>query len=107
MTTKVSKEAALAFWRGRPYAKGNTAVIVDGNKVTMTLFGNVIAEVVDGLSARITNAGWPTATTRDRLTGILAHVGVQGADLPRQQNHQQYLYDDIWDGSWHVVHVPT
>jgi hypothetical protein len=59
------------------------------------LHGNIIARWEDGHIA-ITNAGWFTPTTKERLNAI-----------PNVQIHQKdfmwYLNGRPWDGSWTKV----
>ena len=56
------------------------------------LHGNLIAEHrVDGVW--ITNAGWPTPTTKDRLNAI-NEVSIH------QKNYGWYLNGNPWDGEW-------
>ena len=57
----------------------------------LLLFGNTIAEWKNN-KIWITNAGWKTITTRDRLQ-------ILGARLKQKQGIW-YLNDVEWDGSW-------
>jgi hypothetical protein len=68
---KVSVEAAVAFFNSKERKFSNTEVRVywDGT-VKLYLFDNLIAErYMDKLI--ITNAGWNTVTTKDRLNALL------------------------------------
>lgn len=48
----------------------------------------------DGIE--VTNAGWPTVTTRERLNGL---IGVR----VHQKGGKQYLNGNEWDGSWTLI----
>jgi hypothetical protein len=92
---KVSKEIAQAFMRGERKSIGNTKT--DGR--IMLLYGNRIAEWrEDGVY--ITNCGWRTMTTKDRLNA-LPEVNIY------QSGGNWYLNgsDEPWDGNWvKVIH---
>ncbi len=64
------------------------------------LHGNEIArwDRTDLKGLWITNAGWPSNTTRERLNGL---KGVRVS----QKAGVQYLNGKVWDGDW--VHLPT
>lgn len=68
---KVTEQTVAAFMRQERKAVGNTAS--DGEQ--LTLHGNVIAYWNDG-KLYISNAGWATSTTKERLNGILDYVGL-------------------------------
>lgn len=69
-------------------AMGNTST--DGQR--LSLHGNVIAEWRDD-GLWVTNAGWPSVTTRERLNGL------RGVNVT-QRNTYQYLNDHKWNGDW-------
>ena len=66
MTRQITFEACQAFESGRKFCKSNTTVTSDGK---MYLFGNKIAEYVDG-KLRVSLCGWNSITTRERLNGL-------------------------------------
>lgn len=76
---------------GRRAAVGNSST--DGN--ALFLHGNKIAERRGG-ALWVTNAGWATSTTKERLNG-LPRVRVQ------QKQGQWYLNGAPWDGEWKEV----
>jgi hypothetical protein len=82
--------------------EGRRALKIDNSETDGTslwLFGNKIAEWRnDGLW--ITNAGWKSNTTKERLNGL---TGVRVQSLRRQW----YLNDMAWDGEWINVHTMT
>ena len=71
---------------------GNTTT--DGQ--SLFLHGNMIARWINGSDLEVTNAGWPTTTTRERLNG-LPNVSVH------QAKGVQYLNGAERDGSWKRV----
>lgn len=90
---KTTQRAVHAFFRREAINLGNTVVDVDyfGNP-RLFLFGNQIARIVDNV-LEITNAGWASATTKERLNGL---HGVQIT----QRKGVWYLNSKEWDGSW-------
>lgn len=92
---KISKEAAEAFMKTKNYKKDNTEVYINehsaGGTITqMFLFGNLIAEHSD-TGLYITNAGFFTNTTKERLTAL------PGVSIC-QKNRAWYLNGQQWDG---------
>lgn len=91
---KVSKNAANAFMTSNPqnWKESNTEVIVfpDGI-IYLKLFGNVIAERKNG-KLFITNAGWATPTTKERLNAL------PGVNIG-QTKGVCYLNGNKWDGN--------
>lgn len=77
---QITYEACHAFENGYKYCKSNTLVTADGR---MYLFGNKIAEWVDG-KLHISMCGWNSNTTRERLNGL---SGVRVS----QKNYTPYL----------------
>ena len=109
---KITKLAARAFIEGREFHRDNTSVTVSEYHIKfegrtkeevlatherygttihsqrMYLHGNLIAEYTNKCGLRITLAGWPTATTRERLNGLLTETGKEEGIW--QRNHEQY-----------------
>jgi hypothetical protein len=85
---KVTREIVSAFVRGQKKKIGNTRT--DGTKIW--LHGNMIAEKRNG-ELWITNAGWQSRTTMERLNG-LPYVNIY------QRNWQWYLNGHAWNGGW-------
>lgn len=56
------------------------------------LHGNLIAWRGEDGSISATLAGWPTVTTRERLNGLCAELGVRGRFY--QRDHTQHFGDD-------------
>lgn len=85
---QITKQAVSAFMNGYDYKSGNTEVIDNA----MYLHGNKIAEWRDG-ELWITNAGWASNVTKERLNG-LPNVNIQ------QRNFVWYLNGYHWQGQW-------
>ena len=81
MANQISTLAAGAFVAGETFKRSGTQVIVDGDRVSLTLHGNVIARRgfngADDFfeSIELSFAGWNTHTTRQRLNGVLDVIG--------------------------------
>lgn len=85
---KITREIVNAFQNSRSLTIGNSRT----NGESLWLFGNKIAEIRrDGLW--ITNAGWDSVTTKERLNG-LSGVHIQ------QRRGVWLLNDRVWDGRW-------
>jgi hypothetical protein len=74
--------AANAFMQDQPFCEGNTAVTLDGEYTSMSLHGNVIAfkdsdSAVEPPFMVITNCGWFTNVTKERLNA-LPGVSIKG-----------------------------
>lgn len=85
---KITQEAVSAFENGYEYKKANTIVKNDA----LYLHGNKIAQKKDG-ELWITNAGWSSHTTKERLNGL------RGVKI-NQKNFDWYLNGELWDGNW-------
>ncbi len=69
---KIDTAAAQAFLAGKPFARNNTTIAVEGNTITMRLHGHVIARMNNkDNTLSLTLAVHNTMTTRARLNGIL------------------------------------
>jgi hypothetical protein len=96
---KVTKEAVSAFNQKRNKSIGNTSVIVNESVgiVGLYLHGNLIAERhIETDAIRITNAGWFSPTTKERLNGL---PGVSVA----QKDGNWYLNGELWNGEWKQI----
>lgn len=88
MSRKVTTSICSAFIAGNKLSVSNTST--DGSK--LYLHGNLIAERrTDGLY--ITNAGWNSNVTKERLNG-LPGVSIQ------QKNFTWFLNGAQWNGEW-------
>jgi len=90
---KITIESVDAFMNARPFHKDNTEVTVLDNVTILKLFGNEIAYRYNNpeRTLSITNAGWLSNTTKERLNGI-PNVRIH------QKNFNWYLNDKEWDG---------
>lgn len=91
----ITKESVQAFFGGYTLKKSNTTVDFNG-RWEMRLFGNLIA-YRNSEGTFISNAGWESVTTKERLNGILARVSQERI---WQKDFQWYLGDKKWNGSW-------
>lgn len=98
MSRKITKESISAFLAGRKLNKGNMSVEVDGEFTKLKLHGNTIA-TIDRLGVlSISNAGWMSNTTKERLNGF------SGVHI-KQKNWTWYLNGVEWDGGWKRIGI--
>ena len=91
MSRKITEESVAAFYNREKFNKSNMSVeITDDGRTLLKLHGNTIAgRDADGVW--ITDAGWPTRTTFERLNGLDdVRVNVKKG--------QTYLNGEEWDG---------
>lgn len=81
------EKAIEAFLQHKNKKDGNTVSEAD----ELRLFGNTIAEWRDG-ELWITNDGWFTRTTKDRLCKLGVRI--------HQEKGKWFLFGKIWDGDW-------
>ena len=93
----VTQKVTAAWQQGKRKTVGNTST--DGRSIY--LHGNCIARQEDDGRIYITDAGWQTLTTRERLNGILRALNIRAAVY--QKNHALYFGETEWDGSWMMV----
>lgn len=90
--SKISTDSAKAFNNDANFNSNNTTVKVLSNGVTeLRLFGNLIARKENGV-VRISNCGWQTKTTKERLNA-LPNVSIS------QVKGEWFLNGVKWDGS--------
>ena len=89
---KITKEIVAAFMNHETKKIGNSRT--DGT--TLYLHDNAIAKWDAEGRLWVTNAGWESTTTKERLNGI------PGVSI-YQKNYTWYLNDRPWDGSWTEV----
>lgn len=90
---KITRESVMAFMEARPFKKDNMTIEVLPNVTIMSLFGNRIAYRYNDpeRTLSITNAGWFSNTTKERLNGI------PGVSI-NQKKGEWYLNGNQWDG---------
>jgi hypothetical protein len=87
---KITIDASNALLDGVPFKRDNTEVVREGTVYYLKLFGNKIAAVSNG-NLWISNAGWFSNTTKERLNA-LPNVRIQ------QKDWNWYLNGNQWDG---------
>ncbi len=95
---KITKEAVSAFLERKPFRKSNMSVEEIGGEWRLKLHGNSIASIDELGVLSVSNAGWASNTTKERLNGI---PGVR----VNQKNWTWYLNGQEWDGSWKRISV--
>jgi hypothetical protein len=88
---KITQQAVRSFYNKEKFNLSNTSVEVDNGEVRLKLFGNTIAGT-DYKGTWITDAGWESRTTFERLNG-LDDVRIN------KKKGQMYLNGKEWDGS--------
>jgi hypothetical protein len=88
---KLTRESISALLTNTRFRKSNMSVEVDGNESRLYLHGNLIARKT-GDELLITNAGWRSNTTKERLNA-LPNVSIY------QKQGQWYLNGEKWDGN--------
>ena len=98
MSRKITQESVSAFLAGRKFKKGNMSVEVELGYTKLKLHGNTIA-TIDSLGIlSISNAGWQSNTTKERLNGLPdVHI--------KQKNWSWYLNGNVWDGQWKRIGI--
>lgn len=99
---KITENAVNAFLNNENFSKSNTSVHVleNSNMVELRLHNNTIMRKIKG-NIFISNAGWFTNTTKERLNGLGYHLGFS----IRQDNFNWYIGDKQWDGQWTRVYA--
>jgi len=89
----ITSKAIEKFLNAETFKSSNTIVEVLPNVTILKLFGNAIAYRYNDpkQTLSITNCGWETATTKERLNA-LPNVRIQ------QKKGIWYLNDAEWDG---------
>ena len=90
---KITREAVNAFNNSVKFKKGNMEVEVLPNVTIMKLHSNSIAYRYNDTkrTLSITNCGWQSNTTKERLNAI------EGVHI-YQKNYVWYLNGNEWDG---------
>ena len=94
---KITQESINAFNNDKSFKKANMEVTVDDNETALYLHGNKIAKKIKD-ELFISNAGWYSNTTKERLNG-LDNVWIN------QVNYQWFLNGEPWKnaGGWTKV----
>ena len=95
---KITSEAVDKFLSKTPFRKSNMSVEEIGGVYKLKLHGNTIATIDELGVLSVSNAGWTTNTTKERLNGI---PGVR----VHQKNWNWYLNGNEWSGEWTRVGI--
>lgn len=97
MARKITVEAVNAFMSARQFFKDNTTVTIEDEIVKLRLHGNLIAcREVGSNTIEVSNAGWFSTTTKERLNGL---PGVSVC----QRKGVWYLNGEEWNGEWKKI----
>ena len=90
----ITKQSIDAFLNAKKFSKQNMLVEVLSNVTILKLHGNAIAYLYNDpqKTLSITNAGWQSNTTKERLNA-LPNVSIQ------QKNFVWYLNGKEWNGN--------
>lgn len=92
----VTKNAVNCFnQEGNAIFGSNTQVTTSNGITKLFLFGNLIAVKENGVT-RISNAGWESNTTKERLNAL------HGVHI-QQKKGVWYLNGEEWNGSWKQI----
>ena len=86
----VTQNALNCFYNKVNGNFSNTSVITEGNITKMFLFGNLIAKLEND-KLFITNAGWKSKTTKERLNAL------KGVNIS-QKKGEWFLNGEKWNG---------
>jgi hypothetical protein len=96
---KITSEAVTAFLERKPFKKSNMRVESGGAGTwKLKLHGNLIATIDEFNMLSVSNAGWSSNTTKERLNG-LPNVRIH------QRNWNWYLNGVEWNGEWTRVGI--
>ena len=98
MSRKITSESISAFLAKKPFRKSNMCVEYHGPFWKLKLHNNTIATIDDMGILSISNAGWTSNTTKERLNGL------PGVSI-RQKNWAWFLNGEEWDGNWKRIGV--
>jgi hypothetical protein len=97
---KITIESVTAFLNAKKFNKSNMSVEVEPNVTVLKYQGNAIAykyNDTDG-TISITNCGWESNTTKERLNGVIRLSGVNIKPI-YQKNWNWYLNGKEWNGN--------
>lgn len=94
---KITQESIEAFNDNSNFKKANMQVTSDGISTDLMLHGNHIAtKNIRTGEISISNCGYFTQTTKERLNGI------SGVHIQQKQG-VWYLNGEEWDGKWKTI----
>ena len=91
---QITEQATKAFYNAKEFKKQNMTVEVLPNVTILSLHNNPIAYLYNDpeRTLSITNAGWQSNTTKERLNAL------KGVNI-QQRNFVWFLNGKEWDGS--------
>ena len=95
---KITREAVDKFLSKTPFRKSNMVVEDAGGIFKLKLHNNTIAVLDEFNMLSISNAGWRSNTTKERLNG-LPNVHI------KQKNWSWFLNGNEWNGEWTRVGI--
>ena len=95
---KITREAVDKFLSKTPFSKSNMKVEDAGGIFKLKLHNNTIATIDELGMLSISNAGWQSNTTKERLNG-LPNVHI------KQKNWSWFLNGNEWNGEWTRVGI--
>jgi hypothetical protein len=95
---KITQEAVSKFLNREAFRKSNMIVEQDGSVWKLKLHRNTIATIDELGVLSVSNAGWRSNTTKERLNGL---PGVR----VNQKNWSWFLNGEEWDGRWRRVGI--
>ena len=98
MSRKITNESVDKFLSRETFKKSNMEVDAFYGQFRLKLHGNVIAVLDEFNMLSVSNAGWASNTTKERLNG-LPHVHV------KQKNWNWFLNGVEWNGEWTRVGI--
>jgi hypothetical protein len=98
MSRKITSESVSKFLSRKPFRKGNMSVEEAYGIFKLKLHGNTIATIDQYNMLSISNAGWLSNTTKERLNGL---PGVR----INQKNWNWFLNGVEWNGEWTRVGI--
>ena len=89
---KITKDSIDAFLNRKMFTRQNMKVREYNNKFYLKLHNNIIAVLHEDNTLQITNCGWFSNTTKERLNGLWC------VDI-YQKNFVWYLNGKEWNGN--------
>ncbi len=96
---KITRESVKAFLNAKKFNKSNMSVEVLPNVTVLKYQGNEIAYKYNdpNNTISITNCGWESNTTKERLNGVITLSGLNNSGI-YQKNWVWYLDGKEWNG---------
>lgn len=89
---KITSEAVQSFMDRKKFKKSNMSVTIEEGITYLKLHNNKIAALLGDGRMWVSNAGWRSNTTKERLNGL---PGVR----VNQKNWDWFLNGQLWDGN--------